>query len=256
MPGAADDLVGGAVLDDHAAVHEDDPVGDLAGEGHLVGDDHHRHALLGEPAHHREDVPDQLGVERGGRLVEEHHLGAHGERPRDGHPLLLAAGQGGRVGVRLLRQADAAEVLGGGLRRARPVPLEDPPLGQREVLGDAQVREEVELLEDHADAAAYGVDVDVGVGHLGAADEDLALGGLLQQVDAAQQGRLAGTGGADDADDLALADLQVDAAQDVVVPEGLVQVAYLDLRAAHRIASWDLDSMRRTTKLSGIVTSR
>jgi drug/metabolite transporter (DMT)-like permease len=37
--------LGVALLDDDAAVHEDDPVGDLAGEGHLVGDDDHRHAV-------------------------------------------------------------------------------------------------------------------------------------------------------------------------------------------------------------------
>ena len=41
----ADDVLRRALLDDDAAVHEDDAVGDLAGEAHLVGDDDHRHAL-------------------------------------------------------------------------------------------------------------------------------------------------------------------------------------------------------------------
>ncbi len=118
------------------------------------------------------------------------------------------------------------------------------------------MREEVELLEDHADPAPYGVDVDVRVGEFGAADEDLALAGFLQQVHTAQQRRLAGAGRADDADDLALADLQVDALEDLVVAEGLVQVLDVDLGTAHLTASWALASIRRTTKPSGIVTSR
>ena len=34
----------------YPVVHEDHPVADLAGEPHLVGDDHHRHPLLGQAA--------------------------------------------------------------------------------------------------------------------------------------------------------------------------------------------------------------
>jgi twitching motility protein PilT len=65
-----------ALLDHDAVVHEHDPVGDLAGEAHLVGDHHHRHALLGEVAHDGEHLADQLGVEGGGGLVEQHHVGS------------------------------------------------------------------------------------------------------------------------------------------------------------------------------------
>ncbi len=95
---------GGALLDDHPAVHEDQPVGDLAGEAHLVGDDHHRHALRGEVLHDAEHVADELGVEGAGRLVEQHHLGVHRQRPGDGDPLLLAAGELGGVGARPSRR--------------------------------------------------------------------------------------------------------------------------------------------------------
>ena len=109
--------LGGALLDDVAAVHEDHAVGDLAGEGHLVGDDEHRHALAGQPAHDREDVTDELGVEGRGRLVEEHELGVHRQRPGDGDALLLTAGELGREGVGLVGQPDLLEVLAGlGLR--------------------------------------------------------------------------------------------------------------------------------------------
>ena len=42
----ADHLIGGSLLHDVAAVHEQDPVCNLAGEAHLVGHDHHGHAGL------------------------------------------------------------------------------------------------------------------------------------------------------------------------------------------------------------------
>ena len=52
-------------------------------------------------------------------------------------------------------------------------------------------------------------------------------------------------------------DVDIDAAQHLVVTEGLVQVADLDLcRGTHLTASWALASIRRTTKPSGIVISR
>ena len=45
--GVVEEVGGRAGLDDFAFVHEDDLVGDLAGEAHLVGDHQHGHAALG-----------------------------------------------------------------------------------------------------------------------------------------------------------------------------------------------------------------
>ena len=45
-----------ALLEDAALVEEADLVGDVAGEGHLVGGDHHRHAARRELADHREHL--------------------------------------------------------------------------------------------------------------------------------------------------------------------------------------------------------
>ena len=92
------------------------------------------------------------------------------------------------------------------------------------LLQHGHVREQVELLEDHADPGAQLVDVGVGVGDLLALDEDLAAGGDLEQVDAAQQRGLAGARRADDAHDLPVADVEVDALEHLVVAEVLVEV--------------------------------
>jgi hypothetical protein len=90
------------------------------------------------------------------------------------------------------------------------------------------VREQVELLEHHADAAPDGVDVHVQVGDLDALDVDVALGRHLQQVHAAQQRRLAGARGPDHAHHLAGLDQHVDAHEHLVGAEVLVQVLDLD----------------------------
>ena len=66
---------------------------DLAREPHLVGDDHHRHAVACEPDHDLRTSPTSSGIERRGHLVEEHHLRVHRESPGDRDPLLLAAGE-------------------------------------------------------------------------------------------------------------------------------------------------------------------
>src|SRR5438445_10642875 len=60
----AEDVLRRPGLDDAAAIHEDDAVGDLAGEAELVGDDDHRHAAQSEVAHHRQHLADQSAIER------------------------------------------------------------------------------------------------------------------------------------------------------------------------------------------------
>ena len=89
--GAVKICVGRALLEDHAGVEEADAVGDLAGEGHLVRRDQHRHPALGELADHLEHLADELRVEGARDLVEEHQLRVHRERPHDRDALLLAA---------------------------------------------------------------------------------------------------------------------------------------------------------------------
>ena len=72
--------------------------------------------------------------------------------------------------------------------------------GERDVLEHAQVREEVEGLEDHAEPAAHGDRVDRRVGDDLAVEQHVAVVDLLEQVDAAQQRRLARARRADQRD--------------------------------------------------------
>ena len=135
----------------------------------------------------------------------------------DRDPLLLAAGELVRVRG---RPGPAARP-----GRASPAPAPRPARGAapctlrgaRVTLSSTrQVREEVERLEDDAHPRADGVGVDPGVGDVAALELDHPVVDRLQQVDAAQQGRLARAGGADQHDDLVRRDVQVEPVQDDV----------------------------------------
>jgi len=98
------------------------------------------------------------------------------------------------------------------------------------------VREEIELLEDHADLAADLLDRLHVVGELHAVHHDAAFLVLLEPVDAADEGGLAGARGPADHDALARSDREVDVAQHVeVVPVPLVHLVELDDGFGHRV---------------------
>ena len=167
----------------------------------------------GELLHHVQHLADELRVERRGRLVEQHQLRLHRQRARDRDALLLAAGELRRVGVELVGQADAVEQLARALARLL---ARDPLHADRragDVLQRGHVREQVEVLEDHADLGALARDLGFAqlvqpVADLAVADElavDRQAPGvdLLEVVDAAQERRLARAGRAEQAHHLA-----------------------------------------------------
>ncbi len=82
-------FVGYVCLDDLTLVHEHDAVRDLAGKTHFVRDDQHGHAVMRQCNHRVEHFLDHFGIERGGRLVEQHDLRVHAQRARNGDALLL-----------------------------------------------------------------------------------------------------------------------------------------------------------------------
>ena len=91
-------LVRRPLLDDPAAVHHADGVGDLGDHAHVVGDPQDRDAVLGlERRCERQDLGLYGHVERGRRLVGDEEARAQGERHRDHHALPHAAGELVRV---------------------------------------------------------------------------------------------------------------------------------------------------------------
>jgi hypothetical protein len=200
-------------------VDQGEPVAELLGLLHEVGDEHDRRAvpayLVDEPPH----VAAGLRVEPGRQLVEERHSGSSDEGQRDREPLLLAAGEGGVPRVQL---------------GAEPEPFGQPDTVDRVVvergvevqrLPHGELGLEPRLLELDADrpgrAGTVGGGVDAG-------DPDGAFRRRLQAGDALHGRRLAGAVGAEDAEDLALGDIQVEVVDGGRRAVLLVQSAYFD----------------------------
>lgn len=79
------------------------------------------------------------------------------------------------------------------------------------------MREQVELLEDHADLLSQAAQISAGGVEVFAVDFDHAVVDRLQAVECAQQSRFARAAAADDRHDLAFLDAEVDAFEYVVI---------------------------------------
>ena len=180
-------IAGRRGLHDLARVHEDDAVGYGAGETHLVRDDDHGHAFVSELDHDIEHFPDHLRVERGGRLVEQHQLRLHAQRPRDRNPLLLPAGELRRIFRRLLRNTHPLQQLHGERVRLVQRHVARPYRSQRQVFEHRQVRKQIEALEHHAHFAPHRVHLAQVVVQIDAVHPHAAGVVRLQPVDEAYQ---------------------------------------------------------------------
>ena len=111
-----------------------------------------------KPSQH---LSDHLGVECGGRFVEKQNLRVHRKGPGNRDTLLLAPRKAFGPLVDLVLQADAPQEL-----LSKGVGLLHAGQSQRDrrqgyVAAHGQMREEVEVLEDHAHTPADPIDVAV-----------------------------------------------------------------------------------------------
>jgi len=155
-----------------------------------------------------------LRIERAGGLVAEQDARLGSQRAGDADALLLATGELRRIFACVVLEADALEQRGdAGVDLAARANA-----GQAQRHGDV-VRhglghQQVEVLEDHADALAETPQA-VGVqrGDIFTVDQNAPAGRLFQAIDQAQQRALAGAGMADQAEYLAGFDQQIDRPQ-------------------------------------------
>jgi len=94
-------------------VQDRQPVAQGLGLVHVVGGEDHRAPFALDPPHHVPQAAPGLGVQPGGGLVQEHQLRIVHQGQGQGQPLLLAAGQGGVVGVGLVLELDQLQQLAG-----------------------------------------------------------------------------------------------------------------------------------------------
>ena len=176
----------------------------------------------------------------------------------DRDPLLLPAGE--LVGVRgaVLPHADAGEQWLRALERLGLGELQHLARPERHVLEHGHVGEEVVGLEHDADLAPQHVEGGVVLDDEPTVDADLALLDGLEPVDAAQQRGLPGAGRSDEAHNLVLGDLEVDALEHDEVAEALLDVVHLDegrLRRhpLARMRRWSRSTSQSVNRVSGIV---
>ena len=188
----------------------------VAQHGDPVAHRHGLHLVVGDvdgggaqPALQRGDLGaglhPQLGVQVGQRLVHAEHLRRPHDRAAHRHPLALATGELGRFAVQEIGQV---EQLGGLLDLLAALVGRHPAQLEREahVLGDRLGRVERIVLEHHRDVAVLGRHPD----HVLAADLDVALVDVLQPGQHPQRGALARSGRADQHDELAVGDVEVE----------------------------------------------
>src|SRR5215218_10764694 len=203
----------GALLDDAAALDDQDPVGVDDGR-QPVGDDQAGPAGQGG-GQGLLDVDLGLGVEVGGGLVEDDDGRVGQQQPGDGQALLLAAGQpvAALADHRLPalgqaldqvqdpgRPAGVLDLLQGGVR---------PGVAQ---VGQDGVVEQVRVLGDQPDRGPQALQLQVA--HVDPVDPDGALGDVVDPGHQHGGGGLAGPGRADQGDQLAGADGEADVVQD------------------------------------------
>ena len=206
--------MGITLLYDHAAVHKDQLVGHVPGEGHLMGDDDHGGALFCQGADDPQHFAGELRIQGGGGFVKTKNVRVHGQGAGDGHPLLLAAGELVGIMIRPVSQAHLCEqlpagLLDGGLCLAGLLAHQLPC--QCHVLQGRILGEQIEILKHQTEVEPLGADV-LFIGGLAVGGvEDLAAGhgdgaavGLFQKVQAAQQRGFSAAGSADDGQGLAL----------------------------------------------------
>src|SRR5690606_2730985 len=153
----------------------------------------------------------QLGVQVRQRLVEQVDLRGPHQHAAERGALALPVGQLPREALEQVVDAERGRDLPDalGLLLRRPGAVAARPQRGGEVLLHRLLRVERVALERHRDAAVVGLDP----GHVPARDAHLALDLVDEPRDALERGRLAGAGRAEDHEELAVGQLEVDPVQ-------------------------------------------
>src|SRR5690606_10833659 len=197
------------VVDESAVVQlQYAAVGHRTDQVEVVGGHDDRRSRRVDRAEQLHDPAGRPLVEVPGGLVgqEEHRL--VGEGAGDGHPLLLPAGELGRVRLRLAREPDLCQEFGDPLADqgpARPGHLE----GEGDVLGSRAIGQQTEILEDEADLAPQDRDLPgANLVRRVPAHPHLAPGGAIRHVDQSEDRRFSRPAVPRQETELGLADLE------------------------------------------------
>ena len=212
-------------------VDDRDAIAEIVRLVHVVRGDQNRelHAVA-QFVQHLPDSDARNRVETGGGLVEKEDTGTMHQAASDFEPPSHAAGKRFGLGFAPFGEVDGLEEL-----RDIALPLRARhaiELGvQTHVLLGGQIGVECRVLEDQPDIAPHGVALGV---HVEAGDGGAAAGRLDQRAEHRDGGRLAGPVWAQEAEDLAGRDLEVDPAHGLDLAVALGEAAHGDGRRGGR----------------------
>ena len=214
MARVGEHLLGGSHLDDPAEVHHGQAVGDVPRQAEVVRDDQSgKSEFVAQPQQQREDLAAYRCVEGCDGLVGDEHDRLEHQRTGDDHALALPAGQLMRVAQEEpLRRSQAAPGEGVGDPGLLVVQLVDPhALGDGLVDGVPRVQRPGRVLQHQLDAAPVAAQRARPVRQGLAGEPDLAAGRPLEPEHGPGERGLAAPGLADQREDLAWRDVEVDA---------------------------------------------
>ena len=91
MLGISENLLRRTLLQQLAVCHEQHTVAHFPGKAHLMGHNHHGHALLSQLLHDFQHLAHHFRVQGRGGFVEKQYIRLYSQRAGNGHPLLLSS---------------------------------------------------------------------------------------------------------------------------------------------------------------------
>src|SRR5688572_4148494 len=151
-----EDVIGRSLFHDSSAIKEHDAVGDLVRKAHFVCDQQHRDiGFPGKGPQHDQHFVNQLWIQCGRHLIEQHNPRLERQSPRNRDPLLLPTGELRWIAIDLVLQPDLREILCRRLFRRSAIRVLNEHQWFRHVAKRRHMREEIEVLKYHADAAPH-----------------------------------------------------------------------------------------------------
>lgn len=150
----AEQLAGGSLFGDNAAVYEENGIPHLPGKSHLMCNHHHGGVVLGQLLHNFQHFPTHLGIEC---PKSAHQIAAHPDpmaKARAGHPLFLPPDKRLGYSCALSRQPHLVQQFHRQLVRLVFGHLFEFGGRQGDIAHDGHMGKEVELLEHHGPPSA------------------------------------------------------------------------------------------------------
>ena len=202
------------------------PIADGKCLAQLVGDEHHRHALLAQAAQQFQQRGDLAGSEHGRRFVEQQHAATARQRLDDFHALPLAQRQVANLGSRRDIESEVGQHRREVLFGVGEIDHESALGAEGDIFEDGEIRHEGKVLIDRADAAPQrigrGIEVDLLAG-----DADRPGIWLVHPGQDVHERRLAGAVFPEDGVDLPRPEIERDAVVGQDRAEALGDVAHL-----------------------------